>query len=177
MRMTRRGQRGLSLVEMLAYIALLSTILSVIYSVYYQFSRTLSAADRTMLKERSAFNAVRMMQDDIRRSADVLDEFGPFRAAAGALILLVDRAESSEKAVIIYRLSESEDVLVRHEAKTGQPAHGVSSRSVGFDVKEFDFSRDESNAKLLKVSILVKEGPLGILRNRPLVSHALMRNG
>ena len=176
-RILRKDTRGFSLVELLAYLALLGMLLTVIYSIYYQFSRTLSAADRTMLKERSGSNAVRMLQDDIRRSSEVMDAFGPFRASDGTLILLIEQAEDSEKDIVIYRLAESESALIRHEAKSGRPSQGMSSRNIGFDIKEFYFSIDEENAKLLKVSILVKEGPLGILRNRPLTFHTLMRNG
>ena len=163
--------------EMLVYLALLGTVLSVVYSIYYQFSRTLSAADRTMLKERSCFAAVRAMQDDIRRSNEVLDSFGPFNGADGALILLIGQLEAPGGEIVIYRLAESENTLVRSETKVGGQSRGLSSRNVGFDVREFGFSMDESGVNLLRVSVLVKEGPLGVLRNRPLTFSAHMRNG
>lgn len=163
--------------EVLVYLALLGMVLSIVYSVYYQFSRTLSAADRTMLKERSCFAAVRAMQDDIRRSNEVLDSFGPFNAADGALILLIGQLDGAGGEIVVYRLAESENTLVRHETKVGATSSGISSRNIGFDVREFYFSMDEGGANLLSVSVLVKEGPLGVLRNRPLTFSTLMRNG
>jgi hypothetical protein len=163
--------------EMLAYLAMLGMLLSIIYSIYYQFSRTLSAADRTMLKERNGFNAAHMLQDDVRRSSKVMEEFGSFRAIDGALILLAQNSDDSGNDVIIYRFSKSESTLVRHEASAENPSKGIASRRVGFDVEKFDFSVDKENTKLVKVSILVKGGSLGVLRNQPLVLHALMRNG
>jgi len=177
MRALRTNQRGFTLVELLAYLAMLGMLLSVIYSIFYQFSRTLSAADRTMLKERSGFSAVYMLQDDIRQSSEVMDEFGAFRAADGVLILLAGSEGSSGSKVFIYRFSESEGTLTRHEADAENPSGGVVSQRIGFDIKKFEFSVDKQNAKLVKVSLLVKEGPLGVLRDKPLVIHALMRNG
>jgi prepilin-type N-terminal cleavage/methylation domain-containing protein len=177
MRVLSKDQRGFSLMELLAYLAMLGMLLSVIYSIFYQFSRTLSAADRTMLKERSGFSAVHMLQDDIRRSSKILDEFGSFRAAEGALILLARNKENSGNDVVIYRFFESESTLTRHEVDAENPSGGVASQRIGFDIKAFEFSTGKGNAKLIKVSLLVKEGPLGVLRNKPLVIHALMRNG
>ncbi len=175
--MSPKNDKGVTLLEMLSYLALLGLILSVVYSVYYQFSRTLSAADRTMLKERSSFDAVRTMQNDIRQAGRVMKSFGPFSASDGALILLVQKRNPGGNRVIIYRLAESKNKLMRHEAAADRPLHGVSSRSLGYDIERFDFAIDEENANLLKVSVAVKEGPLGILRKRPLTFYAAMRNG
>jgi type II secretory pathway component PulJ len=177
MRMPRNNRKGYTLIEVLAYLAMLGMLLSVIYSIFYQFSRTLSAADRTMLKERSGFSAAHMLQDDIRRSSKVMEEFGSFRAIDGALILLAQNSEDSGNDVVIYRFSKPEGALIRHEASAENPSKGVASQRVGFDIEKFDFSLDKGNKRLVKVSILVKEGPLGVLRNQPLVLHALMRNG
>jgi len=171
------NRKGYTMMEMLAYLAMLGMILAIIYSIFYQFSRTLSAADRTMLKERGGFSAAQMLQDDVRRSGKVMEEFGSFRAIDGALILLAQKADESGKDVIIYRFSEPEGALIRHEVNADDPSKGVASQRVAFDVEKFAFSVDKGNPKLVKVSIRVKEGPLGVLRNRPLILCALMRNG
>jgi hypothetical protein len=163
--------------ELMAYLALFGMIMSVMYSVYYQFSRTMSAADRTLLKERSGFDLVRRMQDDIRRSNEIANAFESFRASDGFLILMVDGDQVPEKQVIIYKYAESRKTLMRYQMAADDPAQGVSSRSLGHGIEDFDFSVDQHAPKLVKVSILVKEGPLGTLRNRPLSFHVSMRNG
>ena len=177
MMMARKHQEGFTLLELLSYLAILGMLLVIIYTTFHRLSRNISTADGTLLKERGAFSAVRTMQADIRRSVGALDAFGPFSVAGGALILSMDDLDEADGEIIIYRLDEPEGTLIRHETRTGQPSYGVSSRRVGFFVEEFDFEFDENNTNLLQVNILVKTGRLGVLRNRPLTFHALMRNG
>ena len=173
----RRNQKGVTLIELLSYLAILGVLLMIIYTTFHRLSRIISAADGTLLKERSGYSAVRTMQSDIRKSVAALDEFGPFTAAEGALILSMEAQNEAERIIVIYRLDESESVIVRHETRTGQPSYGVSSRKVGYLVEEFDFEFDESNANLLRVKILLKSGRYGVLREQPLTFHSLMRNG
>lgn len=170
-------RRGFTLLELMAYMALLGLLLTIIYSVYYQFSRTLSAADATLIKERSVFDMVRWLQNDIRRSKEVAESFGPFRASDGILILLADGEETPEEQVIIYKREESRKVLVRYQTAANGEFRNATVRSLGHDIEKFEFSVAKENPKLVRVSFLVKEGPLGILRNRPMSFHAMMRNG
>jgi len=162
--------------ELLCYIALFGLVLSVIYSVFYQFSRTLSAADRTMLRERSVFHAVRTMQQDIRQSTKILESFGPLNASDGILILLLREDRDKDAPVIIYRLAESANTLMRYQAKMGAPSQGISSIELGHGVEAFDFSAGKDSENLLKVSIKVKKSPLGIFRDRPLIFYTAMRS-
>ena len=182
MRALRKNQKGFTLVEMLGYLALLGVLLALVYSIFYRISANVSAADRTLLKERSDFGVVWMMQRDIRRSAKVMDAYGPFKASEGALILLIEKSKESDTPVVIYRFSESETALLRHETNADQPSQGVTSRRLGFEIEGFEFAADEENANLLRVDILLKkaelkERKLGVLRDQPLTFHTLMRNG
>jgi hypothetical protein len=163
--------------ELLCYMALFGLVLSVVYSVYYQFSRTLSAADRTMLRERSVFHAVRTMQQDIRRSTKILESFGPLNASDGVLILLLGDDREKDAPVIIYRLAESANTLMRYQTTMGAKPQGISSVELGHGVEEFDFSADKDTGNLLKVSIKVKKSPLGVFRDRPLIFYTAMRSG
>ena len=178
----RKNQRGFTLIEMLGYLALLGVLLALVYSIFYRISAYVSAADRTLLKERSDFGVVWMMQRDIRRSSKTMDAYGPFKASDGAMILLIEESKESDTTVIIYRFSESENALLRHEANADQPSQGVTSRRMGFEIEGFEFEADKENANLLRIDILVKqeelkERRLGVLRDQPLTFHTLMRNG
>lgn len=163
--------------ELMAYLAILGVLLTLIYSVYYEMSYRVAAADKTLLKERGAFSAVRTMQGDIRRSSETLDAFGPFTASGGALILSIEHPDEAESEIVIYRLAESEGTLMRHETFPGRPSYGVSTRRTAFFVEEFNFSADEKNANLLRVTIRVETGRRGVLQGQPVTFHALMRNG
>ena len=178
MKNIRKSNAGFTLMELMAYMGLFVMLLTVIYSVYYQFSRTFSAADATLIKERGAFDVVRRLQNDIRKSEEIADAFGPFKASDGVLILMADDEETPEKKVIIYKHLASRKTLVRYQTTTAEGTlQNVSSQGLGHGIENFDFSIDQKSPKLVKVSILVKEGPLGILRNRPFSFYALMRNG
>ena len=76
MKNLHKSNKGFTLMELMAYLALFGMLLSVIYSVYYQFSRTFSAADATLIKERGAFDVVRRLQNDIRKSGEVAEALG-----------------------------------------------------------------------------------------------------
>ena len=171
------NDRAFTLVELLCYMALFGLVLSVIYSVYYQFSHTLSAADRTMLRERSVFHTVRTMQQDIRRSTKILESFGPLNASDGVLILLVGENRDKDAPVVIYRLAESANTLMRYQTNMGAKPHGISSIELGHGVEEFDFAVGKDSENLLKVSIKVKKSPLGVFRDRPLIFYTTMRSG
>ncbi len=170
-------RRGYTLFEVLAYLALLGMLSTIMYSIYYQFSRTLSAADATLIKERGVFEMVRCLQNDIRRSKEVAEAFGPFRASDGVLILLADGGETPEERVIIYKREASRKVLMRYETAAKGEFRNATARSLGHDIEQFDFTVAKENPKLVRVTFLVKEGRLGVLRNRPLRFHTMMRNG
>lgn len=177
MNRSRSNGRGYTLVEMLAYIALLGMILSVIYSIYYQFSRTLSAADRTMLKERSALDLTQRLQDDIRRSERVIEESGPFKASDGALILLAKMGEDGEQQIIVYRLNKSKNMLMRYQRPADSSWEDVSYRSFGYDVEAFEFLMDKDFPNLLRISMTLKEGAFGSFCGGPVTFCTMMRNG
>lgn len=171
------NNRAFTLVELLCYMALFGLVLSVIYSVFYQFSRTLSTADRTMLRERSVFHAVRTMQQDIRRSTKILESFGPLNASDGVLILLLREDREKDAPVIIYRLAESANTLMRYQTRMGALSQGISAIELGHGVEAFNFAVGKDSENLLKVSIKVKKSPLGVFRDRPLIFYTAMRSG
>jgi len=167
---------GFTLVELMAYMALFGVILSVIYSTYYQFSRTVSAAEITMLKERQAFSAIRWIQDDFRRSKNVLVSFGPFGASGECLILNIPGGGDSANEVVIYKHDVSGRTLTRYHYEAGQSETIPSSLVVGKGIMEFKYSFEKEKEHLLRVSFGLTEGPLGAFSNRPLHFAVARRN-
>lgn len=165
----RKDPRGVTLFELLGYLALFGLLMNFVYGVYYQVSRTLSTADKGMLMERSTYDAVRSMQDDIRQSVSMLDSFGPFTSSDGCLIL---QGGSDSGDVIVYRLAESNRSLVRYHLAADQS--GVSSKSVGMGVSGFKFSEDGEG--LVAVTLVLNEKARGQALPCVMVFQAFMRN-
>jgi type II secretory pathway component PulJ len=171
MRTWRRKPGGYTLVEMLSYIALFGMLLSVIYSIFYQFSRTISAAERTIVSERKTYGIVQTMQDDFRHSRGIVDRFGPFRANKHCLLLTLGGQSDSE--IVIYRFDESRGSLTRFQSM-GDEKH-VASRTVGEGIRTFTYSISPRD-RLLKVSLEVKKRFYGSLKKKPLIFYAAARS-
>ncbi|MBI4832942.1 MAG: hypothetical protein HY801_15595 [Candidatus Lindowbacteria bacterium] len=176
MRKPLRNREGFTLFEILTYIFLFGLLTSVIYSVYFQFSRTLPAAEGALLRERGAYHAVQRIQDDIRRSSGIEENFGPLKSGPGCLMLRIRREGGSGNDIVVYKFAKTQKALIRYQVAAEQSSQNVYSLKLGYDVEDFKFSVDEDNANLLKTNLRVKRGTYGILRNRPLTFYTLMRN-
>lgn len=177
MKTVLRNCRGFSILEILGYLVLLGMLLSVIYSIYYQLSHTLSAADTAMLSDGRNFEAIRKIQGDIQQSTKVLETFGPFKLSDGALILSMKTVDASEENVVVYTHAESGKTLMRYQANAAQPRECVSSIDFGHNIETFFFSVDQKNANLVRVGLEIARMPYGLCCEKPLIFFAKMRNG
>jgi prepilin-type N-terminal cleavage/methylation domain-containing protein len=167
--------RGFTLVELMAYMALFGMILSLIYSIYYQFSRTISAAEITMLKERQTFSLIQKMQDDFRQSKSVLDSFGSFKRSGKCLILSLPGEGNSSNEVVVYKYDKGD--ITRYHYESSQRELVPSSVIVGKGIKKFKYSFKQEKENLLGVSLVLNEGPFGAFSGRTLQFSVARRNG
>jgi type II secretory pathway pseudopilin PulG len=171
MRKCIRKSKGYTLVELLSYMALFGVALSLIYSIFYQFSRTIAAAELTIVNERKTYGIVKTLQDDFHRSSGTLDRFGPFRASDHCLLLALQGQNDAE--IAIYRFDKSRGTLTRF-ASMGDEKH-FASHIAGESITEFAYSLSPQD-ELLKVSLETKKRFYGSLEKKPLIFYAAARS-
>jgi hypothetical protein len=117
---------------------------------------------------------MRAVQDDFRRSSEVLEQFGPFTASDHCLILKSNNEGGSE--IVIYRLDTTRETLTRFHSENDQSSANVSSRIMSEGIKRFTCSVSRETG-LLKISLEPKERFYGVPRKGPITVYASIRNG
>ncbi len=153
-----KGRKGITLIEALVYIAILSFVIGTIYSIYYNCSRIAKVGNSYIHTLRYTDLAISTMQRDIRQAKEIIPSVGNFVTGRDVLIL---KSSIGEGSYIIYRFNKEKGRIERVFVPEG--VENTHSRTMGVNLQGIKFSCDKESltqSRLVTVELIFGEGVL-----------------
>lgn len=151
-----KKSKGMTLIEILVYIAIFTFVIGTIYSIYYDSARVAKAGNNYLYNLRHIDLAISIMQRDIREAKGVVASRGDFVSGENTLILR-NRIKGN---YIVYHFDRERRKLERVVI----PEEGTPyKRPIGTNLQEVRFGYDRSPpsyARLVKVELILRKGAL-----------------
>ena len=153
-----KGRKGVSLIEVLVYITILSFVIGTIYSIYYNCFRIAKVGNGYIHTLRYTDLAISTMQRDIRQAKEIISSVGSFVTGNDTLIL---KSGVGEGSYIIYRFNKEKARIERIFIVEG--IENTHSRAMGVNLQGIRFSYDKESltqSRLVTVELIFGEGVL-----------------
>lgn len=151
-----KKSKGMTLIEILVYIAILTFVIGTIYSIYYDSVRVAKAGNSYLYNLRHTDLAISMIQRDIREANEVVASKGDFITGTETLILRNRR----KKSYIVYHFDRETRKLERMVILEEETPY---SRAIGANLQEVRFGYDRefpSDSRLINVELILRKGAM-----------------
>ncbi len=151
-----KKSKGMTLIEVIVYVAIFAFVIGAIYSIYYDSAKVAKAGNNYLYNLRYTDLAISIMQRDIREAKEVIPSRGNFVTGQDTLIL----KKGIKGSYLVYHFDKEREELERSVIS----AEGTSSeRAIGADLRGVRFSYDReplSDSRLITVELMLKKGAL-----------------
>lgn len=151
-----KKSQGMTLIEVIVYIAILTFVIATIYSIYYDSTKVAKAGNNYLYNLRYTDPAISTMQRDIREAKGIMAERGDFVTGEGTLVL----RNRTDGNYIVYHFDGETRKLERVVILEGGTSY---SRTIGANLQEVRFGYDRespSDSRLINVELILKKGAL-----------------
>ena len=157
-----RNKNGVTLIEMLLYIAVLATVSFAIFSIYYKCTHVTRKANDYIEVLHRVRNVSVMMRRDIRSASAIMSSIEDFVSGEETLILKVPHPREKRKAYhVIYRFNREEDGGLEKIIVDKRRKRRVSHLLTKDALQEVRFSIDRTKVRpLVGVDLTLAQGVL-----------------
>ncbi len=151
-----KKSQGMTLIEIIVYLAILALVTGTIYSLYYDLARVAKIGNNYLHNLRHINLAISIIQRDIREAKGVVASKGDFVTGEGTLIL----RHEIKRDYIVYHFNEETKSLERVVILEGEASY---KRIIGANLQEVRFGYDReppSDSRLVNVELILEKGAL-----------------
>lgn len=169
---------GLTIIEMLVYIAVWMTVSSFIFSIYYKCTYATRKANKYIEILRKVRQTSVVMEKDIRSASAILPSFEDFISDEETLILQIPvLGEDEADYQVIYRFSQEGKKSLERIIIDDPMKRRVSHLLAKSGLQKVRFSTDQTKVRpLVEVDLILKQGALKKGRQTIFSFSASLRN-